>query len=52
MERVRFENSLVIGAEAAGVESSESFLLIGGVLVAQSLRSGSILVIIIIIIIR
>lgn len=49
MERVWFENSLLIGAEASGVESSASFLLIGGVLMAQSLRSGSILVIIIII---
>lgn len=39
MERVWFENSLVIGAEAAGAESSESFPLIGGVLMDQPLHS-------------
>lgn len=49
MERVWLENSLVIGAETAGAESSESFLLIGGILMDQPLHSGSILIIVTII---
>lgn len=47
--RVWIENPLAIGAEAAGAESSESFLLLGGVLRDQPRPWGSIFIITIVI---
>lgn len=49
--RVWIENPLAIGAEAAGAESSESFLLLDGVLRDQPRPWGSILIITIFIIV-